>query len=75
MGVGQARMAADRGVRVFTWSFHSPSVLPGGTPYVRTEADVMRFLDAFDRYFDWFFGKLGGRPTTPAQVARELPRG
>ena len=66
------RALLDRGVRVFTWSFHSPSVLPGGTPYVDTEAGVQRFLDSFDRYFEWFFGTIGGRPTTPACVARDL---
>ncbi len=64
-----------RGVRVFTWSFHSPSVLPGGTPYVHTEADVQRFLDSFARYFDWFFGTLGGVPTTPGEVAAAFADG
>lgn len=63
------RALLARGVRVFTWSFHSPSVLPGGTPYVRNEADVRRFLDSFSRYFDWFFGEIGGRATTPLEVA------
>ena len=32
------------GVRVFVFSFHSPSVMPGGTPYVRSQGDLDRFL-------------------------------
>jgi hypothetical protein len=58
--------------RVFTWSFHSPSVLPGATPYVRTDADLRTFLDSFRRFFDWFFGELGGRPATPREVVAAL---
>ena len=26
------------GIRIFVFSFHSPSVMPGGTPYVRSDA-------------------------------------
>jgi hypothetical protein len=66
------RALLDRGLRAFTWSFHSPSVMPGGTPYVRSEADLRSFLDSFRRFFDWFLGDLGGRATTPASLAREL---
>jgi hypothetical protein len=66
------RALLRRGVRVFTWSFHSPSVLPGATPYVRTVADLRAFLGSFRRFFDWFFGEIGGMPTTPSAVARDL---
>jgi hypothetical protein len=58
----------DRGVRTFTLSLHSPSVLPGCTPYVRTEADRVEFLDTCRRYFQFFRDELGGRPRTSAQV-------
>ena len=57
-----------RGLRVFTWSFHSPSLEPGHTPYVRDEGDLRRFLDAFERFFDFFFGELGGVATTPDEL-------
>lgn len=53
-----------RGHRVFSFTYHSPSLAPGNTPYVRDEAGLNRFLDTFERYFDYFFGTLGGRATT-----------
>jgi hypothetical protein len=56
------------GNRVFSFTYHSPSLAPGHTPYVRNEAELGRFLDQFERYFDYFFGELGGRTAT----AREL---
>ncbi len=62
----------DRGARVFTWSFHSPSVVPGATPYVRNDADLRRFLDSFRRFFDWFLGEVGGRVATHGALALEL---
>jgi hypothetical protein len=61
-----------RGTRVFSWTFHSPTVQPGCTPYVRTEGDLARFLDAFRLYFDHFFGELGGIPMTPLELKRHL---
>jgi hypothetical protein len=57
-----------RGVRTFTWSLHSPSVEPGHTPYVQSRKDLARFLDSFRRFFDFFFGDLGGVATTPTQL-------
>lgn len=49
-------VAAGEGLRVLNLSFHSPSLVPGHTPYVRDAADLKRFhawwatmLDEFDR--------------------------
>lgn len=61
-----------RGCRVFSFSFHSPSLLPGCTSYVRDEAQASAFLDSFRRFFEGFFGELGGRPATPLELADEL---
>jgi hypothetical protein len=58
----------DDGFRVFVFSFHSPSVMPGGTPYVRSAADLERFLGKCRRYFDHFFGRLNGVGMTPLQL-------
>ena len=58
----------DRGHRVFTMTFHSPSLVPGHTPYVRTPHDLRQFLDRMRYVLDYFFGELGGRPTTPVEV-------
>jgi hypothetical protein len=59
---------ADRGVRHFTLSLHSPSVRPGCTSYVRTLDDRAKFLDTCRRYFQFFLGEFGGRRTTTAEL-------
>jgi hypothetical protein len=61
-----------RGCRIFALTFHSPSVEPGHTPYVRTTADLARFLDCVDRYCAFFTGELRGRPTTPHEFRRSM---
>jgi hypothetical protein len=42
-------VALDDGVRLLTFSFHSPSLVPGHTPYVRDAADLARFHGWWDR--------------------------
>jgi hypothetical protein len=56
--------AMDHGVRLLSMSFHSPSLQPGHTPYVRTEAD----LAAFYRWFDVVLGHAAKRGIAPATV-------
>ncbi|MEM8885585.1 MAG: polysaccharide deacetylase family protein [Planctomycetota bacterium] len=64
-----------RGERVFAYSFHSPSVVPGHTPYVRNEAELSAFLDGFRQYFDFFFQQLGGVTMTPRELFQHLAKG
>ncbi len=56
------------GQRMFIYSYHSPSLALGHTPYVQSESDLQRFLDGFEQYFDYFTGELGGRAATPHEV-------
>jgi hypothetical protein len=56
------------GHRVFVVSYHSPSLVPGNTPYVRDNADLDAFTGWLKGYFDFFFGELGGQPSTPLAV-------
>ncbi len=60
------------GIRVFVFSFHSPSVMPGGTPYVRSEEDLERFLEKCRGYFEFFFQKLSGKAMTPLKLKDRL---
>jgi hypothetical protein len=60
------------GIRLFSLTFHSPSVAQGHTPYVRSQSDLDAFLATIERYFEFFFGKLGGQPSTPESFRREL---
>lgn len=63
------RALLGSGRRVLTFNYHSPSLGVGHTPYVQSQADLDAFLDGFRRYFDYFFGELGGRPATLAEVS------
>ena len=57
-----------RGNRVFSFTYHSPSLAAGNTPYTPDAATLSLFLDRFRRYFEWFMGDLGGRASTPAEI-------
>jgi hypothetical protein len=63
------------GVRTFALTFHSPSLKPGCTRYVRSLAERDAFLSAIDRYCDYFLGRLGGVPSTPADLYDQLCKG
>lgn len=60
------------GTRVFSLSYHSPSLVPGNTPYVRDEADLARFLDTLERYFAYFVTELNGVAMTPLELRQRL---
>ena len=61
------------GLRVFVFSFHSPSVMPGGTPYVRSRMGPL--LDKCRRYFDFFMKQLNGVTMTPIEIRNALASG
>lgn len=67
-----ATALAGRGIRAFVFSYHSPSLEPGHTPYVRSEAELGAFLDTFERFFDGFFGRLGGQPVTLTELKARI---
>ena len=66
-----ARALLRQGHRVFTLTYHSPSLAPGHTPYVRTASDLRRFLHTLEATLSFFVTELGARPTTPLEV-REM---
>jgi len=68
----RAMLAA--GQRVFSFTYHSPSLAPGNTPYVQSESELVVFLDKFERYFDFFFGEIGGRAATPLEIKALVAR-
>jgi len=53
------------GDRVFTLAFHSTSLTPGSTPYVRDAAQMERFYAWLEAYFGFFAGEIGGVFMTP----------
>ncbi|MEZ5976830.1 MAG: WalW protein [Planctomycetota bacterium] len=65
---------AARGNRVFTFYFHSPTVAPGCTEYVRDERELQRFLDESDRFLSWFLGEFGGEAWSYSRLYETLAR-
>ncbi|MCH8537176.1 MAG: polysaccharide deacetylase family protein [Alkalimonas sp.] len=61
-----------QGCRCFTWSFHSPSIEPGHTPYVKNQRELEQFLGSFQRFFDFFFGELQGQAMSPSQFLAHI---
>ncbi len=53
--------------RLLTFSFHSPSLEPGHTPYVRTSADLANFWRWWDRMFG-LLDQLGVRPIAMTEL-------
>lgn len=60
-------IAIDSGLPILVFSFHSPSLAPGYSPYVRSEDDL-------DGFYDWWrkaftnLERQGVRPTTVAEI-------
>lgn len=62
------RIALGQGVRLLNLAFHSPSLVPGNTPYVRDAAD----LAAFWKWWDGVLNLLAQRNVRSASVAQIL---
>ncbi|MFA6218388.1 MAG: polysaccharide deacetylase family protein [Erythrobacter sp.] len=60
-------IAIDDGLPILVLSFHSPSLAPGHTPYVRTEEDLDALYDWMRRIYA-YLGQRAVRPTTVAQI-------
>lgn len=64
-----ARDLVERdGAGVVMLSFHSTSLSPGNTPYVRTARDLDGFLTRIDEFLGFFFSELHGVPATPGGI-------
>jgi hypothetical protein len=57
---GVARALVKSQVRILLFSFHSPSVAPGHTPYVRDRAQLQEFLERIDGFLRFFRTEIGG---------------
>ena len=69
------RALLRRGERVFTLSYHSPSLEPGNTPYVRDRRDLAIFLDRLSGYLSFFRDEIGGVFLTVKQLHAQLQSG
>jgi hypothetical protein len=71
----QTRVALAGGTRLFMLTYHSSTLLPGATGYVRDTAERDHFLARLDGYCDVFLGQFGGRASTLTAVAAALGAG
>jgi len=62
------RVAVGDGVQLLNFGFHSPSIQPGHTPYVRDAAD----LADFHRWWNSVFALLGQLNVAPAALSELL---
>jgi hypothetical protein len=70
--IRQTQAALATGTRLFMLTYHSSSLLPGATVYVRNEKERTAFLRRLDDYLRFFLCEIGGRTDTVNQVARAL---
>jgi hypothetical protein len=60
------------GCQVFSLTYHSPSLMPGHTPYVRSEADLERLIATVHDYCAWFRDRVGGEFMSLSQLRQAL---
>lgn len=60
------------GAKVFMLSLHSPSLMPGGTPYAASAAEVAGLLRRIEGFLEHFFGHMGGVPISPLALRRRI---
>lgn len=60
------------GCKVFTLTYHSPSLATGHTPYVRSADDLARFIARIYDYCAWFRDEIGGQFMSLTQVRESL---
>ena len=65
------RVAADSGVRLLMFSYHSPSAAPGYTPYVRDADELAAFRNWWERAFA-LLDRLGIAPASHDQILAAL---
>jgi hypothetical protein len=70
--IRQLQAGIKSGRRLFMLTYHSSSLLPGATPYVRSESDRQGFLRTIDAFLHTFFRKFGGTANTVDGVARQF---
>lgn len=61
-----------RGVPTLNMLFHSSELIPGGSPYNRTSADVDRFFEKLERVFEHITKRLDAQGVTYRECADAL---
>lgn len=70
--VALTKTLLGQGQKIFSFSYHSSSLVPGNTPFVRTQADLDMFLEDCDAFFTFFAEELGGQFMTATSLRARL---
>lgn len=62
------------GCKVFSLTYHSPSMVAGHTPYVRDDADLQDFIAKVRDYCTWFRDEAGGLFMSVTRLAEAMAR-
>ncbi len=65
------RQLLDNGHQLFSLSFHTPTLVPGHTPYVRSANDLKKFWAWWDGVFN-LFAKHGVMPIRSGEIVAAL---
>jgi hypothetical protein len=65
------RSMVARGKRVFSLTYHSSSLAPGHTPYVRSKEDLKTFLHRIESILAFFRDEIGGEFTTLDEIREQ----
>ena len=60
-----------QGCRLFSFTYHSPSLAPGKTPYVRDQNELEAFLQIIEGYMKYFKHAHGGEFSTALRLHSE----
>ncbi len=63
-----------RGRRIFSLTYHSSTLMPGGSPYVTTDEDRAVFVKTIEQYLEFFFDECGGQASTPDELREQALR-
>jgi hypothetical protein len=69
--ISLARDLAGAGEPVLNLLFHSSEAIVGGSPYNRTDAELVAFCDRLERFFEFAIGTLHARPATFSEFRAE----
>ena len=67
--IRQTRMALASGARTLMLTYHSSTLMPGSTPYTRTEQQRDDFLTTLDEYLTFFTALRHARTSTVTEAA------
>lgn len=68
----QTRAALAAGHRYFMLTYHSSSLMPGGSPYARTRAERDGLVVTLTKYIDFFASMPGWRAMTTTSLAERM---